>query len=69
MIVVMINTFLEQALLLVNAEDQEKLILSLLIEERVCLELQINLRIRASFVPMLQWRKRVIREKDEFMTD
>jgi len=53
------NTFLEQALLLVNAGDQEKLILSLLIGERVCLELEANLKIRASSVPMLQWRKRV----------
>jgi len=53
------NTFLEQALLLVNAGDQEKLILSLLIEEHVCLELEVNLKIRASSVPMLQCRKRV----------
>jgi len=55
MIVVTINNkFLEQALLLVNAGEQKKLILSLLIAER-----EVNLKIRASSVPMLQWRKRV----------
>jgi len=64
------NIFLEQALLLVNAGDQEKLIfLSLLIGERVCLESEVNLKIRASSVPMLQWRKTSEKEKDEFMTD
>jgi hypothetical protein len=63
------NIFLEQALLLVNVGDQEKLILSLLIRECVCLELEVNLKIRASSVPMLQWRKTSEREKDEFMTN
>jgi hypothetical protein len=63
------NIFVEQALLLVNAGDQEKLILSLLIGGHVCLELEVNLKIRASSVPMLQWRKTSEREKDEFMTD
>jgi len=59
MIVVMINNaFLEQTLLLVNAGDQEKLILSLLMGECVCLELEVNLKIRASSVLRLQWRKR-----------
>jgi hypothetical protein len=60
---------LEHALLLVNILDQDYLILSLLIGECMSLELEVNLKITDSSVPMLQQRESVKEKMISFMTD